>query len=148
MSSSSVVSRTSRITGTRLSVGHAEDLGLDPDDGLEWVTLCDAHDTLVYSENKTQALRVNGPDFCDDCRTSARRRKATIISRTSKETGLPVTVASVASLGVEPTGGKRWLVSCDEHDTYAYTRTKQRALTTSTVEFCQQCRDLASQSPQ
>ncbi len=52
-----------------------------------------------------------------------------------------ITVAEVAALGVTPDGDKRWLITCDEHDEHAYTRTKKTALKASGLDFCVQCRE-------
>lgn len=42
-----VVQRTARSTGTLVSVGSAEDIGLDPTDGGPWATQCDTHGSNV-----------------------------------------------------------------------------------------------------
>lgn len=140
---SSIVQRTSRITGTVLTVGRADELGLTDDDGLPWVVVCEPHSTLVFTETKREAMTSTGLDFCDDCRAGAAARELDAIStRISRATGTSITVANVAALGIIPDDNdKRWLITCDEHDTYAYTRTKKAAMRVSGIDFCYACHE-------
>lgn len=64
---SAVVERRNRQTGTLLVVGRPSDLGLDESEGA-WVTVCDEHGTLVYSDTRSLAMATYPLDFCDDCR--------------------------------------------------------------------------------
>ena len=134
--------RTSHATGTVLAVGRAEEFGLTDEDGLNWVASCEAHNTLVFTATRATAMSSTGLDFCDDCRAAGERpRPPQTITRISRATGTSITIANVAALGATAEPGKRWLVSCDEHDTYAYTATKTVALRASGLDFCESCRN-------
>lgn len=50
-----------------LTVGTAEDLGLD-DDGGKWVVCCDEHSTVVNVDTRRVALEIKSWEFCDECR--------------------------------------------------------------------------------
>lgn len=63
--------RKVRGSGETLTVGRAEELGLDPDGGA-WVTVCEDHKTIANSPTKKLALLTIGIDFCDDCRDRAK----------------------------------------------------------------------------
>lgn len=54
-----------------LTVGRADDMGLDPTDGA-WVTVCEEHGTIANSRTRALAAATTGTDFCDDCREAAR----------------------------------------------------------------------------
>lgn len=59
--------RTIRATGEKLTVGTAVELELDPEGG-KWVTVCEDHNTHVYSATQSAAYYTHGIDFCDGCR--------------------------------------------------------------------------------
>jgi hypothetical protein len=61
--------RTTR-DGEKLTVGTAEELGVDARDG-KWVTICESHSALANSATKRLALATAGKDFCDGCRSAA-----------------------------------------------------------------------------
>ena len=140
----SIVQRTSRVTGTVLTVGRADDLGLNADGDHGWVAVCEPHGTLVFTRTKGTAMTSTGLDFCDDCR-AAGPAPTLYISRISHATGLPITVANVEALGVAVDDeDSRWIVTCDEHDTHTYTRTKQTAMKASGLGFCASCREMVN----
>ncbi|WIE81307.1 hypothetical protein [Curtobacterium sp. MCSS17_016] len=137
----SIVQRTSRVTGTVLTVGRAEDLGIDADGDHGWVAVCEPHGTLVFTRTKGAAMTSTGLDFCDACR-AAGPAPTLYISRISRATGVPITVANVEALGVAVDDDRRWIVTCDEHDTHAYAKTKKVAMQASGLDFCPQCREM------
>src|SRR5687768_9034480 len=55
------------LEGDILTVARPEEIGASTEDG-KWVTFCEKHQTLVYSETKRLALDTRGKDFCDACR--------------------------------------------------------------------------------
>ena len=140
---SSIVQRMSRVTGAILTVGPASELGVAEDDGLPWAVVCEPHSTLVFTDTKRTAMTTTGLDFCDDCRSAgATTPPEAITTRISRATGTSITVANVAALGVTPDGDRRWLITCDEHDTSAYTRTKRTAMQVTGLDFCAGCREM------
>lgn len=62
-----VYTRRTRDTGELLTVARPEAIGADTSEG-SWVTFCEAHATLIYSDTRQLALDSRGVDFCDDCR--------------------------------------------------------------------------------
>lgn len=65
-----VTTRRSRQTGSEITIGHAEDLGLDPGPNGEtrWYTLCE-HGSAVGHATKTLALAhaADPLGWCDAC---------------------------------------------------------------------------------
>ncbi len=59
--------RKIRTTGETLTVARPEEIGAATEDG-KWVTFCEDHKTLVYSETEKLAYYTHGEDFCDGCR--------------------------------------------------------------------------------
>jgi len=59
--------RKIRATGETLTVARPEEIGASTEDG-KWVTFCEDHKTLVYSETEKLAYYTHGQDFCDGCR--------------------------------------------------------------------------------
>lgn len=49
-----------------LTIGTAEELGLDPDGG-KYVVICEGHKAIVNVDTKAKALKVQPYDFCEDC---------------------------------------------------------------------------------
>jgi hypothetical protein len=66
MSKATPYTRTTR-EGDILTVARPAEIGASTEDGA-WVTFCEKHSTLVYSDTKALALDTRGIDFCDDCR--------------------------------------------------------------------------------
>ncbi len=58
--------RTSRLTGTHITRGTAEELGLDVDGG-KWVVLCDEHSFLINTDTRATAEAMTPFDFCEPC---------------------------------------------------------------------------------
>jgi len=59
--------RKCRATGFKVTVGHAEDLGLDPDGG-NWYVLCEEHGSVCNFETRAAADRhAPEPAWCEDC---------------------------------------------------------------------------------
>jgi transposase-like protein len=56
--------------GDVLTVANPQAIGADPSEG-KWVTFCEKHNTLVYSDTQKLARETRGIDFCDDCRAEA-----------------------------------------------------------------------------
>lgn len=71
MTNTSIYTRKIRETGETLTIGRPAELGV-ADEG-RWVTLCEDHNTLVYSDTRDLAYRTRGIDFCDDCRDRQRK---------------------------------------------------------------------------
>jgi len=65
MSATAITAR-SRQTGTRVTVGRAEELGIDAE--YPWVTVCEEHGAFVESETQDLARAAKPLDFCDGCR--------------------------------------------------------------------------------
>ena len=65
-----IYTRRQRDTGHLLTVCRPEEIGADTSEG-RWVTLCEEHSTLIYSDTRQLALDTSGLDFCDDCRDNA-----------------------------------------------------------------------------
>ena len=63
----SIYTRRERSTGKILSVGRAEDFGLEALPREGWVVVCEEHATLVTVETRRDALRVTPVDFCEPC---------------------------------------------------------------------------------
>jgi len=59
--------RKIRATGETLTVARPEEIGADTSEG-KWITFCEDHKTLVYSETEKLAYYTHGEDFCDGCR--------------------------------------------------------------------------------
>jgi hypothetical protein len=59
--------RRERTTGQRLTVGRAEDLGMEALPGAGWLVVCEEHGTLVAVPTRRVALSVTGLDFCESC---------------------------------------------------------------------------------
>lgn len=70
-----MITRKNRQTGTMISVGRAEDLGVDPSAG-PWATICEDHGLIV--NHRTRALaESHAPDplgWCEGCREDADAR--------------------------------------------------------------------------
>jgi len=64
MSAKAVTTR-SRQTGTRVTVGLAEELGIDAE--YRWATVCEDHGTFVESETQDLARATKPLDFCEGC---------------------------------------------------------------------------------
>lgn len=61
---------TAQQTGTKVTTGHADDLGLDDGDGAtRWYNRCDAHDEIIGHETLARA-RSHASDpigWCEPC---------------------------------------------------------------------------------
>lgn len=61
-----------RATGTEIGVYHSVQAGMETDPELPWMTVCEAHGTLVGHATRARALQTRSPEeFCDDCRAKA-----------------------------------------------------------------------------
>lgn len=67
--------RTPRGTAHSVTVGRAEEFGLDPE-GQPWLAVCDDHATLIANDTKALAMSSTGLDFCDECQAEAARSVA------------------------------------------------------------------------
>lgn len=66
------VTRRSRITGHRYTVGHGDDMGLDTEGEDRWYSVCEYHGTLCVHRTRRLA-DFHGPvmDWCEDCHPEA-----------------------------------------------------------------------------
>lgn len=62
-------------------------------------------------------------------------------TRTPRGTKHPVSVGRGNVFGIEEVDGLKWMASCDDHGTFVQTRTKDAAMTSTGLDFCQDCRD-------
>jgi len=62
--------RTAR-NGDHLTVAQPQAIGADPTEG-KWVTFCEKHQTLVYTDTQKEARSLTAAEFCDDCRKAAK----------------------------------------------------------------------------
>ena len=63
---------TARQTGTQVTIGSADDLGLDDCDGeTRWYTICEKHGTAIGHRTKRLAVSFGSSpmDFCEFCAT-------------------------------------------------------------------------------
>ena len=56
-------------------------------------------------------------------------------TRRTRDTGDLLTVGTALELGCDPDGGK-WVVICEEHSTLVNVDTKQIAMDTRAIDFC------------
>jgi hypothetical protein len=62
----------SRITGTLVGIYHGEQSGMESDPDVPWVTVCEAHNTLV-GHPSLRLARHHAPDptgWCQDCQAA------------------------------------------------------------------------------
>lgn len=70
-----MMTRKNRQTGTMISVGRAEDLGVDPSAG-PWATICEDHG-LIVNHRTRELAESHAPDplgWCEGCREDADAR--------------------------------------------------------------------------
>lgn len=64
----------------------------------------------------------------------------TIYTRTTRDTRETLTVATAVEFGADPDGG-RWITFCEDHGTIVNNDTRQLALDTRGIDFCDDCQD-------
>ena len=83
------VTRTARSTGTKVTVYHADELGMVVEDGLRWFTVCEDHSSLVGHETKALAVSFSSApeQWCEDCQsnTPMNPRSALELARVRRE---------------------------------------------------------------
>lgn len=62
-----IYTRRTRDTRELLTVCRPAAISADETEG-NWITFCEDHGTLIYSETRQLAMDTRGYDFCDDCR--------------------------------------------------------------------------------
>lgn len=68
MTTSSIYTRKVRGTGETLTIGLAEELGIDAE--LRYVTVCENHGNIIESQNRELAYNTRGIEFCEGCRAA------------------------------------------------------------------------------
>ncbi|MHA2069211.1 MAG: hypothetical protein ACXABY_33035 [Candidatus Thorarchaeota archaeon] len=61
--------RKCQATKLQVTVGTAEEMGLDPADGdCKWYLICEEHSTICGFANKALAVRHSSwPEWCEEC---------------------------------------------------------------------------------
>jgi hypothetical protein len=62
--------RTNPHTGTRVSVYHSEQAGMDSSYGTKYSAVCEEHSMImgVSSISAAKSAAIDSPSWCDDCR--------------------------------------------------------------------------------
>lgn len=62
------VTRRCRRTGSKVTFGRAEAMGMEPDPEADWFVVCDTHGSIVQVNTRKNALSAAAhPEWCEKC---------------------------------------------------------------------------------
>jgi hypothetical protein len=69
--------RTNPNTGTKVSVYHSEQAGMDSSEGTKYSAVCEEHGMImgVSSISSAKSAAIDSPSWCDDCRDAETAKK-------------------------------------------------------------------------